>query len=59
MSPVTYALAFKEVFIDFAQAFPCTARSAPTAGRAAHHITAHEAQQHAYAEVRDSLNEPE
>jgi hypothetical protein len=41
MSPVTYALAFKEVFIDFAQAFPCTARSAPTAG-AAHHLTAYE-----------------
>jgi hypothetical protein len=58
MSPVTYALAFKEVFIGFAQAFPCTARSAPNAGRAAHHLTAYEAQ-HGYAEVRDSLNEPE
>jgi hypothetical protein len=58
MLPVMYALAFKEVFIDFAQAFPCTARSAPSAGRAAHHLTAYEAQ-HGYAEVRDSLNEPE
>jgi hypothetical protein len=57
MSPVMYAL-FEEVFIDLAQAFPCTARSAPSAGRAAHHLTAYEAQ-YGYAEVRDSLNEPE
>jgi hypothetical protein len=67
MSPAMYAL-FMEgdymhmlataVFLNFAQAFPCTARSAPSAGRGAHHLTAYEAQ-HGYTEVRDSLNEPE
>jgi hypothetical protein len=58
MSPRAYALAFKIVFVDFAQAFPGMTRSAPTAGRAAHHPTAYEAQ-HGYTEVCDSLNEPE
>jgi hypothetical protein len=57
-APNTHALAFKEVFIGFAPAFPCTACSAPTAGRAAHHLTAYDAQ-HGYAEVRGSPNEPE
>ena len=54
----SYALAFKTAFVDFAQAFPGTARSAPTAGRAARHPTAYEAH-HGYTEVCDSLNEPE
>ena len=53
MSPTAYALAFKTAFVDFAQAFPGTARSAPTAGRAARHPTAYEAQ-HGYTEVCDS-----
>jgi hypothetical protein len=46
------------VSFNFAKAFPCTAHSAPSAGRAAHHLTAYKAQ-HGYEEVRDSLNEPE
>jgi hypothetical protein len=41
MSPTAYALTFKTALVDFAQAFPGTARSAPTAGRAAHHPTAY------------------